>query len=243
MNIYSLIADEYDSLFPHPRAKTDFVEKLIPDGPSSLLDLGCATGELLLSLVKEERELTGIDLDGEMVARAVAKSAEREGGDRARFLQFEMNSYLEHGEKFSLDLILCFGNTLAYLEGPEELEDFLYGAFALLRPQGQVVIQILNYDNPAMNEDFSFPELHTERVKFARSYSAGPEGSLLFHTDYTNSATGEVSSDIHRLYPFKEEEIKKAAAKAGFRRFQAYGGYSFEETREKDFSRLFLLKK
>ncbi|MDC7222205.1 MAG: class I SAM-dependent methyltransferase [Spirochaetales bacterium] len=243
MNMYTLIAAEYDRLFPHPQAKTDFVEKLLPQGPVSLLDLGCATGELLLSLVREDRDLTGIDLDGEMVRRALEKAAQQSKTERLNFLQFEMNTYLAHGEKYSRDMILIFGNTLAYLDGPEELERFIQSSYAALRPMGQIIIQVLNYDNPSLNEDFRFPELHTENIRFARSYSNGPRDNLLFHTELTDLKTGEKSTDIHPHYPFRYEDIRKAAAQSGFRRCLVYGGYAFEEIQGTDFSRLFVLRK
>jgi SAM-dependent methyltransferase len=243
MNMYSLIASEYDHLFPHPQAKTDFVERYLSPGPVSVLDLGCATGELLLSLAKESRELTGIDLDGEMIRAAVEKAAKRGLSGAANFLQFDMSSYMAHGEGFSRDLIICFGNTTAYLDGPEELAAFLKNAYSLLRPQGYVILQILNYDNPSMNEEFCFTDLHTEKVCFTRSYSVGPRENLLFQTELTDLTTGEKSSDIHSHYPFHSKEISQASNQVGFRRCLCYGGYGFEEIKGTDFSRLFVLRK
>ncbi len=241
--MYSLIAGEYDRLFPHPRAKTDFVEKLLPEGAADILDLGCATGELLLSLGKGGRKLTGIDLDNEMILQAIGKAAERNMAGEVNFLHFEMASYLAYNEKFSYDMILCFGNTLAYLEGMEALNSFMAHTYGQLRPMGQLVIQILNYDNPSMGKDFQFIDLHTDRVNFSRFYTAGPRQNLLFNTELTDLATGEKSSDIHTLYPFKRADIRRLASETGFRQFQAYGGYDFRKAQDTDQFRLYVMRK
>ncbi len=243
MDMYALIAGEYDNLFPHTPEKTLFVEGLLPPGGTSVLDLGCATGELLLSLDREDRILTGIDLDGEMIALARRKTGQRERRGRIEFLVGEMGSHLSRSERRSRDMILCFGNTLAYLDGPEALTGLMAGCYGLLRPGGRLLLQVLNYDDPTLAGDFTFPDLRTGKALFSRSYTRGRGGKLLFHTALTDLVTGVKYADTHELYPFGSETLRRAAGEAGFGEVNLFGGYGGEEPEATDFARLYLMKK
>lgn len=240
--MYQIIAGEYDDLFPHSSAKTEFVESLLTNGDKRILDLGCATGELLLSLAKPDRELTGIDLDGDMVETARKKGESREIAG-VTFTLYDMRFYLEYIEIHSYDVILCFGNTLAYLENGEELLSFFKNAYRVLRPGGRMIIQIINFDNPAMDENFRFPELNTPRIRFTRSYGKDPAGGLLFNTEIYQKESGITLNDTHRLYPFRSNDLERTAREALFREVMAWGGYRHEEPEESDFFRLFQITK
>src|SRR5438874_3879712 len=50
-----------------------FLLSLVPQSATTILDVGCGTGRLTAKLVTEDREVVGIDLSTEMIARARAK--------------------------------------------------------------------------------------------------------------------------------------------------------------------------
>lgn len=241
MSMYNIIAEQYDNLFPHPQAKTEFVESRLGGEDEKILDLGCATGELLLSLYTEGRQLTGIDLDAAMVEMAKRKALSR--SLPVDFRLYDMRYYLEYIDIHSIDMILCFGNTAAYLEGPDELDEFLKDACSILQPGGQFIIQILNFDNPAMGTGFVFPDLNTDKLRFSRSYAEDPTGGILFNTEVFQKETEVTMNDTHRLYPFTSSQIIAASEKNQFTSCHMFGGYNNEEIKEDDFSRLFVLTK
>ena len=245
MTMYNIIADEYDNLFPHPQAKTDFVETRLTNKNEKILDMGCATGELLLSLIAKgtkERQLIGIDLDGTMVDIAKEKALAQQTPN-TEFKLYDMRYYLEYIDIHSMDMLLCFGNTLAYLKDPKELNDFFKNAYRVLQPGGGFIIQILNFDNPAMGIGFTFPELNTSKLKFSRSYAEDPTGGILFNIEVFQKDIEVTMNDTHRLYPFTSSQIMTASKKAQFSSCLMFGGYNDEEIKTDDFSRLYVLTK
>ncbi len=71
-NIYASQAAPWDTGRPHER----FV-RIADRVVSPVLDAGCGTGEVALSLAARGREVTGIDFVEEAIRRASAKAAER----------------------------------------------------------------------------------------------------------------------------------------------------------------------
>ena len=72
MSFYDEIAPYYDAIFPLNRAQIGFVENCVetPYAGKRILDVGCGTGDLALSLAEAGFNVTGIDSDMEMIRRA-----------------------------------------------------------------------------------------------------------------------------------------------------------------------------
>jgi SAM-dependent methyltransferase len=54
--------------------EADFVERLLGDRKVRLLDAGCGTGRLAIEMVKRGHHAVGVDLDPDMIKRAVTKA-------------------------------------------------------------------------------------------------------------------------------------------------------------------------
>ncbi len=243
MKLYDLLASEYTELFPSSAEKALYTEKLISEiDAHDILDLGCASGEFALQLATEGRSIIAIDPDTHMIQKAqeLLQASKKKG---VSFLTSDMLSLLGSTSPSSEDAILCMGNTIVYLNGEEELKTFLTSARSVLRKNGAVLLQLLNYENPAIVPGFTFPELTSTSLVFSRSYKTGRNSSdLAFTTQVTEKDSGETHTEVHRHSRFTSTMIRQHAEAAGFTRVTVHGGYSGEPSKATDFFRLITLR-
>ncbi|CAM5234499.1 class I SAM-dependent methyltransferase [Streptomyces coeruleorubidus] len=97
---------------PLSEARADqLVTRLAGNTPTTVLDIGCGWGELMLRVLTATPEATGtgIDINAEDLARARRTAEERGLTDRVRFLE-ESATGTPHGPA---DLVLCVGASQA----------------------------------------------------------------------------------------------------------------------------------
>jgi len=244
MKLYEVLAAQYNKIFPSSREKADFAEKFLERGEfQRILDIGCASGEFAFQLSSSQREITGIDLDPFMIAEAESQISSV-SGSTIQFKQADMLRFLSESESDRYDLISCLGNTVVYLAGQSQLKDFLLSVKRALKPQGAMIVQILNYSNPEITPGFSFPSVETEDVEFKREYVPLDDSSKLgFKTSVKDKITGETETDLHRHFPFLSSGINEMAKNLGFAKTYIYGGYDRKEPEVSDFFHLIVLVK
>lgn len=96
------------------------VQRLTRHRPTTVLDIGCGSGELMLRVLTAAPEATGtgIDLNADDLARGRKAAADRGLASRARFLE-ESATGTPHGPA---DLVLCVGSSQALADRlPEAL--------------------------------------------------------------------------------------------------------------------------
>ncbi|MGI5368694.1 SAM-dependent methyltransferase [Streptomyces iakyrus] len=89
----------------------DLVQRLTRHRPTTVLDIGCGTGELMLRVLATTPEATGtgIDLDADDLARGRKAAEDRGLAPRARFVE-ESATGTTRGPA---DLVLCVGSSQA----------------------------------------------------------------------------------------------------------------------------------
>ncbi|MFX1563290.1 MAG: class I SAM-dependent methyltransferase [Promethearchaeota archaeon] len=107
-----------------------------------ILDLGCGSGRHAIALAKKGFSVIGLDTSIEMIETAVKHS--RETDVSAEFLVSDMAD-AEKVVEGPFDLILCLGNSLALLPQYEVLHRTISSIHSLLREEGVLVSQILNF--------------------------------------------------------------------------------------------------
>jgi len=235
MDLYESISKYYDEIFPLDPAKAPFVQSLVPKSSQGILDLGCATGALALALGREGHRVSGIDLDERMIA--IAKSRAEDEGLDVSYRVMDMLGIEEHFDPGSLDQILCFGNTIVHLSGPDKIRRLLKAVYRLISPGGVFVVQVLNYDRILDQGIRQLPVIEGEAFRFLRSYELEKStGRILFNTELELKVAQTTFKDVTPLYPLRFEELKEILVSAGFRSHRFCSGYEGRDYTLEDFA-------
>ncbi|MYT71419.1 MULTISPECIES: class I SAM-dependent methyltransferase [unclassified Streptomyces] len=122
-----------------PRA-ADLVERLALAGPSTVLDIGCGWGELMLRVLEAAPKATGrgIDLNADDLARGRTNAATRGLADRVEFLEQSATD----AQLAPADLVLCLSasHALSGAEPPHHTTEALHALRRLVTPGGRVLL-------------------------------------------------------------------------------------------------------
>jgi glycine/sarcosine N-methyltransferase len=224
MALYENIAEFYDEIFPLKQTRMNFIEPFLKDN-SSILDIGCATGELALVLSKKGHQVVGIDLDEKMIELAGEKT--KRSGLNTKFFIKDMKKIGEDFSPKSFHAVLCFGNTLVHLENPGKIEEVFMGIHKVLKNSGILMAQVVNYDRILSGGINELPLLENENFIFRREYCyQEADHRIRFLTYLTIKKNGKVIKSSEMLYPLTFQELKDALEDAGFFKFQFFGSES-----------------
>lgn len=225
-DFYQALAAVYEDVFPLSPVQRQFVLQHLPAAPAVVTDLGCATGALVRALAAAGYLVTGVDLDSQMIALAEQAAVHAELPGRASFVQADMLQYLT--EQKPGDALLCLGNTLVHLSTPADVADLLRRCQAALRPGGQLLLQIVNYDRVLGQQLRELPPLLGKLGnQLSRHYRPRPDGRLDFLTTL-NLASGDCIDSSVALLPLLRQQLQALLTAAGFGRVDFYGSYQGE---------------
>ncbi len=137
------IARGYDaSLAGTPLFALDrtFIEQHCPR-PGRLLDLGCGTGRLLLSMAQHGWRTLGVDLSPEMLRVAADKAL---SANLAVDLLLANIAELDCLEDNAFDCVACLFSTLGMVLGKAQRQRVVAHAFRVLRPGGRFILHVHN---------------------------------------------------------------------------------------------------
>lgn len=116
-------------------AEARFVDTLLPRR-ARVLDAGCGTGRVGGELSLRSHQVTGIDLDLELLAQA-RKDFPHCRWEAGNLSNFELNDSAGNPEKF--DAIICTGNVLAFV-APGTAGQVISNLASHLAEQGRLVV-------------------------------------------------------------------------------------------------------
>jgi glycine/sarcosine N-methyltransferase len=226
MDFYSSISAYYDRIFPVDPQALDFLGSGLEPG-SRVLDIACGTGGHSIGLAELGHRVTGIDLDGAMIRLARDKA-----GDLAAPPDFRIMDMLTVADALEpgFDRIFCVGNSLVHLETDKKIARLLAGCFSLLRPQGCLIVQIINYDRILSQGLTTLPTLHDEAaaLEFNRSYELDRTGRQLIFRTELEVGREEERRVIRNQIPLRivtRKQLQRLVRTAGFRGLEWFGGF------------------
>ena len=218
---YSSIAQYYNQIFPLNEDQVQFVQTALGtlDG-RTILDIGCSTGQLAVQLGSLGAQITGIDLNEDMI-----KLAQEE--NHFPGVNFSVGNMLEvesFSEEASQDAVLCFGNTLVHLDSIDEVAHFLKSVSKTLKPGGKLLLQILNYDYILDHQIEELPLIDTPKISFIRKYDLPTfeEEKIIFNTELVIKSSRESLFHASRLLPLKKKDLESLLEYYGFERMRYY---------------------
>lgn len=138
--------NEYDGFFAEfydilqgPADEVPAYINFIKKYKEPILEIGCGTGRLLVPLVQEGYQITGIDLSEDMLAICREKLEERELEEKANLVQADMRHF-QLNSKFNIIFTAC--NTIFHLETADDLEKFFKRVKDHLTEEGIFIIDI-----------------------------------------------------------------------------------------------------
>jgi len=196
--------------------------------PGSVLELGCGTGRLCRPLAATGAEVTGVDLNPEMIRRARLKA-----GPKVTYLCMDMT---EPAIGRSFDTILIPYHTLNLLRTEERIEHCLHRIKTLLARDGKLLLQLFIPDRILLTLGAKklfqfqiFEEQDGGRTikEVRRSYS---QEQLLLEERYRirPGQPGKNNEDLsHTLHlaAFSFHKWQLLLHRAGFTIRRHYGGY------------------
>lgn len=224
MKFYEELSKHYQAIFPLSEEQIIFLKETFGKAPKEILDIACGTGTQAIALAESGYGVTAIDQTPGMIQIAT-EDAESRGVSLATVTCSMLNLPNEITGKF--DGIFCIGNSLVHLESENEIQQFMNSLPNLLKENGRIVIQIINYHRILEKGISGLPDIknHEAGVAFFRSYEVASD-KLLFHTKL--DVQGNVLENTVSLLPISWEKMVSICEEIGLRVIAQYGSFSKE---------------
>ena len=225
---YSSISKYYAEIFPYQPVQLQFVKNRAGELIGKhVLDIGCATGELVIQLAKNGAIVTGIDLNEDLLEQAKTKIGLESSNSKFRKgNMLELKAGFQSGQ---FDAVLCFGNTLVHLQSPALVQQMLDGVFAVLKPGGHFLLQILDYDFILSEPVTELPVIDTENIRFTRKYRFPESGSLIsFQTELLIKSEKKNIHNETSLLAIRSRQLTELLQNAGFSEIELFSNFKLE---------------
>ncbi len=235
---YAEIAEFYD--LEHDGFDEDLAFYLnmatLRGGP--VLELGCGTGRIMKPLLDAGLKVTGLDSSAVMLNRARARLSSKRGRADLSLVEGPMSSAAAtQGGPFGV--VILGLNGLLHATTSSEQRSVLKSARATLRPDGQLLLDVLNPATPSFQSlDFqvllegTWTTASGDRVdKFSsRRIDAATqeiEVSLWYDVTDPDGSVKRIHTGFTQRYVYLSE-LELMLELAGFQSWQVFGGYELE---------------
>lgn len=225
----SSFVEKWDALIDWDRrAESEgdfFIEQLKQRGARRVLDVATGTGFHSVRLLEAGFEVTSVDGNANMLARAFDNARDR--GRILRTVHADWRWLTRHvHEKY--DAIICLGNSFTHLFSERDRRRALAEFYATLRHDGVLIVDQRNYDN-ILDNGFS-----TQHAYYycGKDVKAEPEhideGLARFRYSFPDGSVYHLN-----MFPLRKQYVRELAQQVGFQHVETYG--DFQETfREED---------
>lgn len=228
-SVFEVYAHEYDLITNaaqresyHAKEVAAIVERF---KPSRVLDAGCATGLTTLLFAKQGVAAVGLDRS-RRILEVARKNRRLEGLPISYQLgSFEKLPRSMHGR---FDLVVCLANSISGAGSMTNLRASLRNFFAVLRPGGHLVLQMLNFAAVTQNTLLPIRATQNGGVVYER-FSERTGNKLSVYV--TRADFGEVPPKFeifrHIFDNFSPEQVRASVKKAGFGEIHQFGDLLF----------------
>ncbi len=242
----SFIADYYDES-PVVKGRLQdvaFYREATRDFGDPVLELGCGTGRITMSIAEAGKRITGLDLSERMLERAVKKRAALrvEARERVHLVQGDMAKF-DLGEKFRL-VIIPFRPFQHLLEVRQQM-DCLDCVRKHLAPGGRLILDVFQTDAERMHDPVHMREALVTEYKTADGCQVRiTERVAAFHRAEQRNDVEMIFSIAHPggrkerlvfawpLRYFFRYEVEHLLARCGFEVAAEYGDFDRTPVRD-----------
>ena len=225
MGFYEEISKYYNYIFPVSNETVGFIRNIAGNPPGSILDVACGTGGYSIELDKYKYDVTAVDIDRKMIESLRAKT--NSSGSKVKFLQANM---LDLNEKFSgstFETIFCIGNSLVHLENLSEISSFFNNTKEILKNDGSLIVQVINFDRVISKGVKSLPTIYNEDVglSFERFYQYDESQNKVYFKTILSVDNQKYENEIP-LYPLLYDDAKRMMLSNGFKKIDFFGDFA-----------------
>lgn len=189
---------------------------------NKVADLACGTGLHALFLAQHGAEVYALDMSAAMITYARKKNAHPN-------IQYAVHDMCELPCK-QFGVILCLGNSLSLLHRRTQVKKFFRNTYHALSPAGSLIVQILNYQNPALKRPrMRIEHKETERwghIAAIKRFLPKKNKTVLEITYLTlNEQKMDERHELFLLAHWSAETLLQSAREAGFVDRTVFGGY------------------
>jgi len=227
-SVYDEIASEYDKMISFESAvekKKSLLKNFFNQDVKMVAEIGCGTGVDSIALSLNGLKVSAFDPSNKMLS--VAKSNSKKMNTDVVFYNFSADSIpKEFDHKF--DLVVSLGNTFANIS-EDKLNASLKRCYEILKPNGQFLIQVLNYKKILDEKQRIVSITENNHKFFIRFYNFYNEQIAFNILTFNKNNTSEHKLSTTRIYPYQLEKFQSALTKSGFTNIQFYGDLKLSE--------------
>lgn len=235
--MYDLIADNYSSIFPVEDITVEFINTyLMANNSKSILDIGCATGDLSIALSHKGYLVSGFDLNARMIDIAKTKTSNS-------LVNFSVGNMLELDKNITFDCVICLGNTMPHVASWQQLNSLINTLYTIVNDNGFVIIQILNYDRILHDKKIDFQTKEDSNYIFKRQYTNITSSSITFEIEFYDKKSLQKHTDSTELLPIERKRLVDLMIKNGFKNINVFSDYDRNPATKNDYYNVFVAQK
>lgn len=222
------LLEYYEELYPVTDELLEFFKSHISKSscPFRILSISCGTGALEHRLAKENTDITGLEMDQELLDSATRK--QRTQLMSLRYYQMstlEMTRFLGKG---FYNMIMCLNNRLIHIHDKVLFQKFLADCKTLMAPCGTLILELLNYDKYKAGQKTLLPEISSIRVKLNGYLEEGKEPGYAYLTQSLETSTGKKIPVYEKaeVYVPGKNEITGLVKEAGYTKVEFFENFS-----------------
>jgi len=229
---YDELASDYDAMISFDKAvenKKVHLKNLITSAMKFVADIGCGSGVDSIVLASLGLKVIAFDPSVEMLKSAEANS--KRMNVEIGFHNYSADNIpTEFNNNF--DLVVSLGNTFANIP-KEKFLTSLQRCYEILRPKGQLLIQVLNYHKVLLEKQRIVNITEGEKGYFIRFYDFSGDELVFNVLSFVKSNPSDNKIISTKLYPHLVKDFEAELKMAGFSKFQFYSDLKLTSLDEK----------
>ena len=229
MDVYDEMADYYDLIYGD-QLDVEFYLREAKNARGPVLEVACGTGRILLRLLKEGIDATGIDISENMLT--VLKRKAKSMGVEPKVLRADMLDF-KIDRKFKLIMIPY--RSFLHLKDGSERKKALLSFMEHLEEGGRLIIHTYNLssDEQEMVEGFHPFEYEEMETKDGRKYRVDwhlhyePREKIARYKIILTFENGETHEFLMELRHVLENDMQNLLEACGYRNIRLYCGFDY----------------
>lgn len=235
-DFFDQLAAEYDQMISFEKAvenKKKLLKNFITPDMKYAADLGCGSGVDSIALASLGLTVAAFDPSSEMLK--VAKENAERGEVKVKFHNNSIDTIpIEFNDQF--DLVVSLGNAIANISNKKLIES-LQRCYNILKPQGHLLIQVLNYERIISEKQRIINITEGTDKYFVRFYDFIGEEIIFNILTFVESNPSDNKLISTTVYPHSQADFNSGLKKAGFNSFYFYEDFDltiFTDKKSKD---------